>query len=95
MNIAERITRDIIDHGVAVVLRNGSANTESPVTVTDWTVRDGTGRGVAVFGPYPTSITATGVRHLYKDAVDDDVFTSPLVLPAGQTYRYTLTLGVS
>lgn len=95
MNIAERLTRDMVEAGVTVVLRDGGGDATNPVPVEGWVVSDGKARGVATFGPYGMSVSASGVRAVYKDATDDDVFASKLALPAGQVYRYTLTIGVS
>lgn len=95
MNISERLTRFITETGMTAVLRDDTKDATASVSLNGWTFRDGQASGSAVFGPYPQPVTATGVRVELDHATDDVTFASPLALPAGQTYRYTLTVGVS
>lgn len=94
MNISERLTRWMTETGMTAVLTDSSGEATAVVKIDGWIFRDGTARGSALFGPYPQSVSATGVRVELDGATDDVTFGSPLALPAGQTYRYTLTVGV-
>lgn len=95
MNISERLTRWLTETGMTAVLRADDGDACTPVAVQGWTFAAGTTRGTAVFGPYPDSVSASGVRISVDGANDDVTFGSVMALPAGQTYRYTLTIGVT
>lgn len=96
MNISEWLTGRLVDASPSAVLRHDGAEVVDPLPFAQWRPTDsGRQRGSVLFGPYKFPVTASSVRVFLDDAFDDVTFGSVLQIPAGQTYRYTLTVGVT
>lgn len=80
--------------GVTAVLRRNDQDVTAAVQFGQWILDTNEARATVTFGPYPQTLHASGIRVLLDGAYDDLVFGDELALPAGQTYRYTLRMGV-
>lgn len=94
MNIPEWMTRQAVAAGVSAALDLDGRAVSSHVQVVGWTFSGETASASVTFGPYPQKLSASGVRLIVDDAVSVEPFDSLLTMPAGQTFRADVSIGV-
>ena len=95
MNIPEWMTRQAVAAGVLAALDLDGRAVSSLIPVADWRFSGETASASVTFGPYPQKVSATGVRLIVDDAVSVEPFDSLLTMPAGQTFRADVSIGVT
>lgn len=94
MDIAEWMTRQAVSVGASAALDMDGRSVSTPIPVTGWMFEGGRATATVVFGPYAQKVTASGVRLIVDGAESVEPFSSPMTMPAGQTYRATVSIGV-
>ena len=95
MNIPEWMTRQAVAAGVSAALELDGRVVSGLLPVSDWRFSGETASASVTFGPFAQKVSASGVRLVVDDAVSVEAFGSLLTMPAGQTFRADVSIGVA